>query len=234
MGHLRSACTEKSKYIFCSRCSSKSHTEETCPSIWRSYKVIRSGDSQYPASISCYNCAGAGHYGDDCPLPRPVLLRYREATAFCVESLAPKFQKKYHEELRNFKPDFKQAESYRPPSMTTSGSQNLNRKASSRSIRSNASSRNDHYSRDYRSTISSGRGSRDYDRDYNGDRGYGNNGSYGSSYSRGHEYSQSHNHFGNSSRSQRSFSPPRSSQRSFGSRIQKAASSARNAFKRNR
>uniref|UniRef100_A0A060T7Z0 ARAD1B23991p n=1 Tax=Blastobotrys adeninivorans TaxID=409370 RepID=A0A060T7Z0_BLAAD len=99
-GHLRKACKNRRKVIFCSNCHSRIHTEETCPLIWRQYKTAEPSKIVRPPSVSCYNCAEQGHYGDDCPKPRRVILRYREDSAFKGDNLPRQLQKWYDESRR--------------------------------------------------------------------------------------------------------------------------------------
>lgn len=93
-GHLRSECKNKSKYIFCSKCESRAHTEQFCPLIWRSYRTVKNKPI-YPSQISCYDCGKQGHYGDECPTSRVANLRFIERTAFSGENLARPLRPRY-------------------------------------------------------------------------------------------------------------------------------------------
>ncbi|ODQ67648.1 hypothetical protein NADFUDRAFT_14593, partial [Nadsonia fulvescens var. elongata DSM 6958] len=97
-GHLRRACTEKSKFIYCKKCDSRNHPDEMCPTIWRSYmkKVGADVSAVDPKeSTFCYNCGEKNHYGDDCIVPRVVTLRYQESSAFSGVNLPKQFVKAY-------------------------------------------------------------------------------------------------------------------------------------------
>lgn len=104
MGHLRAQCTSRSKIIFCNRCESRNHTSDHCPDIWRCYKLSKNLKPHYPASISCYNCASKGHYGDECREARPVELRYIDKSAFTGKNLAPHLLDIYQEKVRHDPP----------------------------------------------------------------------------------------------------------------------------------
>lgn len=95
IGHLRANCTSRAKYIYCPRCDSRNHTDDYCPLIWRSYVGLHGGRVERPEVFSCYNCGGTSHYGDDCPEPRPVMLRFVEDTAFSGSNLPPELQRDY-------------------------------------------------------------------------------------------------------------------------------------------
>lgn len=53
--------------------------------------------------ISCYNCGEEDHYGDDCPEPRHIQLRFVDPSAFTGRSLSGKHRTKYDANLRKHK-----------------------------------------------------------------------------------------------------------------------------------
>lgn len=54
-------------------CGDHGHVAATCHQIWRYYRPVHPTKAQPVHGIEryCYNCAGAGHLGDDCTKPRP-------------------------------------------------------------------------------------------------------------------------------------------------------------------
>ncbi|KAK9357039.1 hypothetical protein V1505DRAFT_360788 [Lipomyces doorenjongii] len=86
LGHDSFACKERRRDIYCSRCRSSRHGYETCPSIWCLYTTSRKPLSPISA-LFCYNCAGEGHYGDDCPRARPMMQPLIEASVFSARNL---------------------------------------------------------------------------------------------------------------------------------------------------
>jgi protein AIR1/2 len=102
-GHLRSECKSRSRIIFCNRCESRNHTDDRCPDIWRSYKLAKR-KPHYPESISCYNCARKGHYGDECRDPRTVELRYVEESAFTGKNLPVEMSTRYEKAVKSLVP----------------------------------------------------------------------------------------------------------------------------------
>lgn len=102
-GHLRSDCKSRTRIIYCSCCESRNHTEDRCPDIWRSYKLANR-NPYYPKNISCYNCAGKDHYGDECPNPRPIELRYIEESAFTGKNLEAGLSKRYDKSIKDLVP----------------------------------------------------------------------------------------------------------------------------------
>ena len=57
----------------CTMCGDHGHVAATCHQIWRYYRPVHPTKVQPVHGIEryCYNCAGAGHLGDDCTKPRP-------------------------------------------------------------------------------------------------------------------------------------------------------------------
>lgn len=106
-GHKRNTCPNKhvNNHLPCSQCGSRIHNDSTCPCIWRFYKLKDDSDSHphYPKIISCYNCGDATHYGDECPMPRPIMLKYRERSCFSVDNLERSLHGRYYKELDRFK-----------------------------------------------------------------------------------------------------------------------------------
>ncbi|KAK9456317.1 hypothetical protein V1511DRAFT_497163 [Dipodascopsis uninucleata] len=86
LGHSAFECKEKRKTIYCSRCRSSRHSYETCPSIWCCYSMLRNKPKPLD-TMFCYNCGEAGHYGDDCKKPRPMMQPLQENSVFSVVSL---------------------------------------------------------------------------------------------------------------------------------------------------
>ncbi|KAK6200315.1 uncharacterized protein RJT21DRAFT_121210 [Scheffersomyces amazonensis] len=73
-GHMAISCTNKNKKRqYCSTCDTFNHSSDTCPTIWRSYIVVKSAtsndkelDQSNLPNLFCYNCGSNEHYGDDC------------------------------------------------------------------------------------------------------------------------------------------------------------------------
>lgn len=102
-GHLRASCPSRKKAKDpCTKCGSRIHIELTCPRIWRRYEFKKDSGERYPRNISCYNCGDASHYGDDCPLPRPVQLKFREDTCFSALNVDQSYRSRYYKELKRF------------------------------------------------------------------------------------------------------------------------------------
>ena len=87
LGHERVNCTEQRRDIYCSRCRSSRHAYENCPSVWRCYTLSYAPLCEIQAMF-CYNCARAGHYGDECNSPRPMNQRRGDDSAFCNANLS--------------------------------------------------------------------------------------------------------------------------------------------------
>ncbi|NXF39764.1 ZCHC7 protein, partial [Nyctibius bracteatus] len=78
-GHFFRDCPEKAYWNKrCNRCNMKGHYTDACPEIWRQYHLTtKPGPIQAASSHSgrsalayCYNCAGKGHFGHECPEKR--------------------------------------------------------------------------------------------------------------------------------------------------------------------
>ncbi|KAJ1961722.1 hypothetical protein IWQ62_003767 [Dispira parvispora] len=87
-GHLARDCPAKHAASKCETCYSRFHHQSECPLTWRRYTYTDSDDKtsrklpKLKPRPYCYNCAKAGHWGDDCP-SRPLShWAYRETTAF--------------------------------------------------------------------------------------------------------------------------------------------------------
>ncbi|KAJ7744456.1 hypothetical protein DFH07DRAFT_1063351 [Mycena maculata] len=112
-GHINSNCPNHSARLSrdfsgCERCGSSHHLTSECPTLWRVYIYVEAGDQErilktrkekkdlrlgqggegYIADDEwCYNCGGAGHWGDDCREfyhPEPIV----EPTAFSYHILS--------------------------------------------------------------------------------------------------------------------------------------------------
>lgn len=73
-GHGSSSCQRKilSREVTCGWCELKGHVEEECELFWRTSG--RPWESQFTIKsfgLSCYECGGLGHLGNDCPTRRP-------------------------------------------------------------------------------------------------------------------------------------------------------------------
>ncbi|KAJ2696655.1 hypothetical protein H4R19_005721 [Coemansia spiralis] len=79
-GHMVSECPLRSgrsgdkrapRAFVCNRCDSRNHHTEECATIWRRYAYAGPRPEKYNDVVAwCYNCAGDGHFGDDCRQPR--------------------------------------------------------------------------------------------------------------------------------------------------------------------
>lgn len=76
-GHDQSHCPYKLKKlayheIICDLCNRNGHTEENCELNWRtSGRPWESDLTRGNVRLSCYECGGSGHLGNDCPTRRP-------------------------------------------------------------------------------------------------------------------------------------------------------------------
>lgn len=98
-GHFRGQCKARRVRVYCPTCRSLSHDEDRCPSIWRSY-VVEKTDSIRPAHIYCYNCAGKGHYGDECGRQRVSRTPNINGSAFLGDNLPREFRSEYFKRVR--------------------------------------------------------------------------------------------------------------------------------------
>ncbi|KAJ1726320.1 hypothetical protein LPJ61_005265, partial [Coemansia biformis] len=75
-GHMVSECPLRSgkrapRASVCERCDSRNHHTEECATIWRRYVYAGPRPEKFnQVEAWCYNCAGDGHFGDDCRQPR--------------------------------------------------------------------------------------------------------------------------------------------------------------------
>ncbi|KAJ1657227.1 hypothetical protein IWQ61_003344, partial [Dispira simplex] len=91
-GHLARDCPAKHATNGCGTCHSRFHHQSECPLTWRHY-IYKDSNEKSSKKLPnlkprpyCYNCAKAGHWGDDCP-SRPVShWAYRETTAFNISN----------------------------------------------------------------------------------------------------------------------------------------------------
>lgn len=109
MGHVRKDCNQRAVSMFCTICDSRIHTKDTCPSIWRSYVVLKNRKEKYPSSVYCYNCGAEGHYGDDCVEPRRIELRFVEDSAFNGNFLPSNMRSRYYKEISRLKHEHERA-----------------------------------------------------------------------------------------------------------------------------
>ncbi|CAI5760172.1 unnamed protein product [Candida verbasci] len=102
-GHYSTECKSKiKKRQYCKRCDSFQHSDENCPSIWRSY-IIKRKEEQKSISLpnmSCYNCGSSSHYGDECYAPRNSRIP-NLGSAFSGNNLPREFRGVYFDKLRN-------------------------------------------------------------------------------------------------------------------------------------
>ncbi|ORX36747.1 hypothetical protein BD324DRAFT_627024 [Kockovaella imperatae] len=115
-GHRQANCpdpmTRNSKKRGCDRCGARDHPENSCPSLWRVYsyfsvqarttlQAVKSESSGWQREAVggdeldewCYNCAGKGHLGDDCPESRVsgAKLYTPSAFSYAMQSRGPYF-----------------------------------------------------------------------------------------------------------------------------------------------
>lgn len=98
-GHFRNNCPQKRMQTYCVECDSRNHPSDRCPSIWRSYVLIKRPPGSkiaYPTSkVFCYNCAEKGHYGDDCPDLRVSKTPNINGSAFSGDNLPKELMGQY-------------------------------------------------------------------------------------------------------------------------------------------
>ncbi|AET41279.1 TRAMP complex RNA-binding subunit Ecym_7460 [Eremothecium cymbalariae DBVPG len=116
-GHYRQHCPQKWKRIFCTLCNSKKHSRDRCPSIWRSYCLLGSSQKRVLPShkIYCYNCAGKGHFGDDCPIERSSRVPNDDGSAFSGDNLASELRREYFSYLSKLKRESRASYGYVQP-----------------------------------------------------------------------------------------------------------------------
>ncbi len=73
LGHMKDQCREKlalaPEELDCAICQSKSHTEESCDDLWRSFEPNpATAEKVNSLPVFCYGCGNEGHYGSDCGL----------------------------------------------------------------------------------------------------------------------------------------------------------------------
>ncbi|KAJ2844455.1 hypothetical protein IWW36_005180, partial [Coemansia brasiliensis] len=74
-GHLLKDCPSSNRegvrHGSCDRCRSQRHHTDECPEIWRKYVYTAPPPLKYNDVVPwCYNCAGKGHFGDECSMAR--------------------------------------------------------------------------------------------------------------------------------------------------------------------
>ncbi|OBA19850.1 hypothetical protein METBIDRAFT_32901 [Metschnikowia bicuspidata var. bicuspidata NRRL YB-4993] len=95
-GHTWATCTSKTrKQQYCETCDLYSHSNDNCPSIWRSYltKAIKP-NTQLPPTY-CYNCGDDMHFGDECPEPRTSRIPNSSGSAFSGNNLPKELRDRY-------------------------------------------------------------------------------------------------------------------------------------------
>ncbi|ODV94344.1 hypothetical protein PACTADRAFT_21667, partial [Pachysolen tannophilus NRRL Y-2460] len=98
-GHFKVNCTEKFKKTFCTLCDSKNHSDDRCPSIWRSYITLSNNKMNLPV-IYCYNCGREGHYGDECRQFRSSKTPNIDGSCFSGNNLPKNLRNVYFNTLR--------------------------------------------------------------------------------------------------------------------------------------
>jgi protein AIR1/2 len=106
-GHFRNNCPQRRTQTYCIECDSRNHSSDRCPSIWRSYVLMKRTQGSkmaYPSSkIFCYNCAEKGHYGDDCPEMRVSKTPNINGSAFSGDNLPKELVGQYMNSLQRVK-----------------------------------------------------------------------------------------------------------------------------------
>ena len=105
-GHRAFDCNVRAKKRqYCRRCDTFSHSDDTCPSIWRSYLTLptldtsKRNNNQLPL-VCCYNCASEMHYGDECPEQRTSRVPNISGSAFSGNNLPQQWRQWYFDRLR--------------------------------------------------------------------------------------------------------------------------------------
>ncbi|KAJ8143663.1 hypothetical protein OY671_003204 [Metschnikowia pulcherrima] len=95
-GHTWAMCTSKKrKQQYCKSCDSHTHSDDNCPSIWRSYLTITcKAGAKLPPSY-CYNCGDDFHYGDECPEQRTSRIPNSNGSAFSGNNLPQELRNRY-------------------------------------------------------------------------------------------------------------------------------------------
>lgn len=166
-GHTWATCTSKTrKQQYCKACDLYSHSDDNCPSIWRSYLTIAcKQNASLPASY-CYNCGDDSHYGDECPEPRTSRIPNSSGSAFSGNNLPKELRDRYFNKCFG-----KKTKSFQEPS-------------SSRNFSSGSGSYNS-----YGNSYGGNQG-------YGGNKGYGGNNNYGGNNSFGGNNSYNNSGYG--------------------------------------
>lgn len=104
-GHFKGQCQEKIRRTFCTRCESKNHSDDRCPTIWRSYLTIKDRETctTLPV-IYCYNCGRKNHYGDECNQYRSSKTPNIDGSGFSGNNLPRELRDRYYNGRNNREP----------------------------------------------------------------------------------------------------------------------------------
>lgn len=109
-GHIAGNCKSKfRKKQYCKSCDTFTHSDDNCPSIWRSYLTIPSKTELVLPTAYCYNCGGDTHYGDECTQQRTSRIPNASGSAFSGSNLPKQLRNAYFERI------------YGPPSLGKNG-----------------------------------------------------------------------------------------------------------------
>ncbi|CAK7900348.1 hypothetical protein CAAN3_05S00848 [[Candida] anglica] len=128
-GHIASNCTNKQKKKeYCRACDTFSHSDDKCPSIWRSYLTLpqkKKEDGQDKDQdededvletvlpvVYCYNCGDDMHYGDECPQTRSSRVPNQSGSAFSGSNLPRHLREIYFERLKSNRNSYNSYGSY--------------------------------------------------------------------------------------------------------------------------